>query len=241
VTNNGGFNWRRDELGHPVILPGTPPGYEGGRLERVDLATGKFERLYSRCGELALRGPNDLVFDRTGGIWFTDLGKRTERVRDLSVLYYARPDGSHIEAVHFGGLSFNGVGLSPDERTVYVADTLSARLWAYDTPEPGKVRAKGSGISPAAVVGSLPGEQMLDSLAVTEAGNVCVGTLLNGCVTTFTPNIGFEQFAMPDKHVTNICFGGPDRRDAFITMSGTGRVAKVRWQEPGLALNFATY
>ena len=103
------------------------------------------------------------------------------------------------------------------------------------------MRPKGGGISPARVAGSLPGEQMLDSLAVTQAGNVCVGTLVNGCVTTFQPDHGFEQFAMPDNHVTNICFGGADRRDAYITLSGTGRIAKVRWPEPGLALNFTAY
>jgi gluconolactonase len=39
--------------------------------------------------------------------------------------------------------------------------------------------------------------------------------------------------------VTNICFGGPDRRDAFITMSGVGQLIRMRWPEPGLKLNFS--
>ena len=241
VTNNGGFNWRRDDDGHPTILPGLPDSYEGGRIERVDLTDGSFERIYVDCDGFGLRGPNDLVFDRTGGIWFTDLGKRTPRVRDISGLYYARPDGSCIQSVHFGGLSFNGVGLSPDERTVYVADTLNARVWAYDSPTPGEVRPKGAGVSPAAVFGALPGEQMLDSLAVTEAGDVCVGTLINGGITTFRAGGAFSHLPLPDSHVTNICFGGPDRCDAFVTLSATGRIARLRWPEPGLALNFTTY
>lgn len=42
---------------------------------------------------------------------------------------------------------------------------------------------------------------------------------------------------MPEPVVTNICFGGPDMRTAFITLSGTGRLISMDWPEPGLKLN----
>ncbi len=48
--------------------------------------------------------------------------------------------------------------------------------------------------------------------------------------------VGFEP--MPDRYTTNLCFGGPDMRDAFITLSSSGRVVKARWPRPGLKLNF---
>ena len=73
ICNNGGFVWHREPGITRVI--GTPQDYSGGRIERVDLRTGKFERLYDRCGEHKLNGPNDLVFDRHGGFYFTDHGK----------------------------------------------------------------------------------------------------------------------------------------------------------------------
>jgi gluconolactonase len=38
---------------------------------------------------------------------------------------------------------------------------------------------------------------------------------------------------------TNICFGGADRRDAFVTLSQSGRLIRMRWPEPGLKLNFS--
>src|SRR5665213_1960359 len=73
ICNNGGFSWREDSLG---LRPnGEAPDYSGGRIERVDLKVGSVEILYDRTEKGLLRGPNDLVFDRHGGFWFTDRGK----------------------------------------------------------------------------------------------------------------------------------------------------------------------
>src|SRR5262249_9973965 len=74
------------ERGGGTIPTSLAPDYSGGRIERVDLATGKVERLYDTVGAHKLRGPNDLVFDKSGGFWFTDYGKDMERTRDRSGL-----------------------------------------------------------------------------------------------------------------------------------------------------------
>ena len=96
VCNNGGFEWH--EVGG-LTLPGNQPAdYSGGRIERVDLATGEVAELYRACGDHALRGPNDLVFDAHGGFWFTDHGKTRARDRDRGGIYWARPDGSERRA-----------------------------------------------------------------------------------------------------------------------------------------------
>ena len=56
--------------------PGEQPrDYSGGRIERVDLVSGAVTTLYTQCEGQPLRGPNDIVFDQTGGFWFTDHGK----------------------------------------------------------------------------------------------------------------------------------------------------------------------
>src|SRR5579862_950519 len=82
VVNNGGFEFLVDDQGRrrPTLQA---RDYSGGRLERVDLATGAVEILYRECNGNQLRGPNDLVCDAHGGIYFTDLGKR--RARDMDV------------------------------------------------------------------------------------------------------------------------------------------------------------
>ncbi len=222
VCNNGGLDLVKFQNARGR-------GHEG-RLERVDLSTGKFERLYDSCDGIALEAPNDIVFDVDGRIWFTDLGKTHDGIRTASGLFSALPDGSSITAINRHALSYNGVGLSPDGAHVYVADTHQARLWRYDR----KVEAQRAGW-----VATAPGPVGFDSLAVTEAGNICVATLYDGGITTITPNGRVSKLDIPgEPYVTNIAFGGADRRDAFVTLSQTGRLAKFRWDEPGLRLRY---
>ncbi len=116
------------------MMPGAPEPHEyiGGSIQRVDLVSGKVETVFDKCGEHPLKGPNDLVFDRHGGLWFTDLGKRRARDMDVGAFYYIKPGAKEIVEGGFGMLPANGIGLSPDENTVYVAETPTARLWAFD-------------------------------------------------------------------------------------------------------------
>ncbi|HTJ18899.1 MAG TPA: SMP-30/gluconolactonase/LRE family protein [Steroidobacteraceae bacterium] len=235
VCNNGGFEWR--EISGFLVPVRAAADYTTGRIERVDLATGRFERIYEKFDGERLGGPNDIVFDRTGGFWFTDIGKTFARHRDHSGLFYAHTDGSHLHRASYPAVSYNGVGLSPDEKVVYCNDTETQKLWAFDITEPGKL-APGTFGQRGRVVCTLPGHQLLDSLAVEENGNVCAATLLNGGITVFKPDGSFEHVALPDPMTTNICFGGADMRDAYITLSGTGKLVKTRWPRPGLKLNF---
>ena len=237
VCNNGGFKWieRPDRL---TVPHGVPADYAGGLIQRVDLKTGAVTHLYTECDGQALRGPNDLVFDRSGGFWFTDLGKTIGDSMQIGHLLYAKPDGSLIRRVRKGMISPNGVGLSPDGRTLYVAETHTSRLWAFEIAEPGEIEQPADLWSPGRVLGPLPGYQLLDSLAVEAGGKVCVATIVNGGITAFDIDGSTEHFPFPDPIVTNICFGGEDMRDAWVTASATGKLYKCRWPRPGLKLNF---
>jgi len=141
VCNNGGFNWIETPTGR--LLPGEEPdNYSGGRIEKVNLDTGQLEVLYSHCNGQPLRGPNDIVFDRTGGFWFTDHGKTRARERDRTGVFYARADGSKIQEVIFPLEGPNGIGLSPAEDELYVAETPTGRLWAYELEAPGRLKGE---------------------------------------------------------------------------------------------------
>ncbi len=238
VCNNGGFEWR--EEGGRLRPVGTPADYSGGRIERVDLRTGETRVLYTECGGHRLCGPNDIVFDRQGGFYFTDLGKSRKRDRDHGGVFYARPDGSGITEVVHPILTPNGIGLSPDERTLYVAETETGRLWAFDLTGPGTVaRAAFPSPNGGRLLYNQAGLQRYDSLAVDIDGNICVATLMTGHITVVSPGGGLvRQVAMPDVFTTNICFGGPGLRTAFITLSGIGQLASMPWPEAGLPLNF---
>jgi gluconolactonase len=238
VCNNGGFLWR---LEHNLLRPvGPPSDYSGGRIERIDPATGAVSVLYDHCGPHKLLGPNDIVFDGLGGFYFTDLGKARARDRDWGGVYYAKADGSGITEVVHPILTPNGIGLSPDGKSLYVAETETARLWAFDVKAPG-VLEKAPFPSPhgGRLLAGLGGFQRFDSLAVDAAGNICVATLVNGSVSVVAPSGGLiRQVPMPDLFCTNICFGGADLRTAYMTLSGTGQLVSMPWEGPGLRLAY---
>lgn len=238
VTNNGGFEYH--DMGGLLIPGHAPPDYDTGRLERVDLNTGKVERLYESIDGQRLSGPNDLVFDKAGAIWFTDLGKSYPRSLERGGLYYAKPDGALLREITIGGTGLNGVGLSPDESVVYAAETETGKLWAFDVSGEGQVAPGGLGAIGRHVF-TYPGHVYFDSLAMQADGAACVATILNGGITTIQPDGQFTHTPLPDPLVTNICFGGADMRDAYVTLSGTGKLAKLRWPAPGRKLNFNPY
>jgi gluconolactonase len=76
-------------------------------------------------------------------------------------------------------------------------------------------------------------------MAVDVAGNVCVATLVNGGITVIAPDGEvLEHVSTGDPLTTNLCFGGRERRTAFVTLSSTGRLVALEWPRPGLELAF---
>ena len=239
VCNNGGFKFvpRADGT---WVTAGTPDDYVTGRIERVDLQTGRFETVYDRIGDMKIRGPNDIAFDAHGGFWFTDPGKTRHRDWDRGSVCYARADGSMVREMVFPIHKPNGVGLSPDGKTLYVAETETARLWAWDLAGPGEFArpAVASATSPhgsrLVYAGSV--YQRFDSLAIEAGGNICIGTLDRGGITVINPNEGTAEFVpVPggDTHVTNLCFGGPQLDKAYVTLSHSGQLVEMDWPRRG--------
>jgi gluconolactonase len=238
VCNNGGFEW---SVVDGMTAPGPQPvNYIGGRIQRVDLDTGAVEDVYTECDGHPLRGPNDIVFDQHGGFYFTDLGKSRARDVDKAGIYYAMPDGSSIKNVVYGLDHANGIALSPDNGTLYAAETITGRLWSWEIDSPGVVQPGTTLLAPGTLLYDFPGYQLLDSMAVDGDGNICVATLVVGCVSVISPKGELvEKVEVPkwDIFVTNICFGGPDLRTAYITSSGHGLLYSMEWPRRGHRLN----
>ncbi len=237
VCNNGGLTFTEGPDGRLRPIGGAP-GHPDGCIQRVDLQTGAAEIIYDSCDGRPLRGPNDIVFDQSGGFWFTDLGKVHDRVIYRGSVYYARANGSLIREVIFPIFMPNGVGLSPDGSTLYVSETDTARLWSFPVTGEGQV-AKEHWPSPngGRLVWGAGGYRRFDSLAVEAGGNVCVATLIEGGITVCKPEGGLLEFyEAPEPYCTNICFGGDGHQTAFVTLSGTGRLLACDWPRPGLEL-----
>ncbi len=235
VCNNGGC-FSPVDLGG-LMLPGPfdPSRYIGGRIQRVDMATGAVTDLYTECDGHPLRAPNDIVFDTEGGFWFTDHGVREERTSDRTGIYYAKADGSSITEVIFPTDAPNGIGLSPAGDMVYYAETHTGRVFQRRIVKPGEVAPVAPLDFAAMLLCGLPGLSLLDSLAVDGAGNVCVATIAESAGVTVISPAGkvIEHVDTGDFLTTNICFGGDDLRTAYITCSSSGRLLATEWPRPG--------
>ena len=250
LCNNGGFAWYQHSGVWLPAAPGTGAGqsaeYVTGSIERLDLDTGELTVLYTACGGYRLCGPNDLVFDATGGMWFTDRGKLRPHDVDRVGVFYAAIDGSFSERVIFPLMGPNGIGLSPDGDTLYVAETPTGRLWAWDVTGPGRVDHR-SRRCPANTLGHF------DSLGVEADGTVVVAALNGGlCVVRPDGEISYVRvpgptprdtggvgyISVPAPLATNICWGGEDMTTAYVTEAGEGKLVAYEWPRPGLRLAF---
>ena len=209
-------------------------------------------------GQVGLQAPNDLVFDAHGGFYFTDLGKEYTRTADVTGIFYAQIDGSACtEVILKGGWPAgiggplnkpNGIALSPDGTKLYACETPTGRLWSWDVIGPGQLKqltvtsvTRGTTTSApeATLVYASPDSYGFDSMAVDGDGNICVATLGDGSlgaggITVVRPDGSRHSFlTFGDTFTTNIAFGGADGRDAYITLSGSGRLVKMRWHCAG--------
>lgn len=225
VCNDGGMAFATDaDIRYPSALAATN---DGGCLQRVDLATGTAEVVFTHCDGERIGSTNDIVFDETGSCYFVDTTR--------GALYYADPIGGWIKRV-MAGLDFpNGMGQSPDGSRLYVSETYSGRVLAWDVAEPGA-------LSNGWVLHASAEGHGWDGLAVDGAGNVCVANLARSGITVIAPDGAIRRhLRLPhtDPFVTNLCFGGPDGRTAYICSSGLGVLYTTRWPWPGLRLHFA--
>tara|TARA_B100000287_G_C20670414_1_gene793175 strand:+ start:3171 stop:4118 length:948 start_codon:yes stop_codon:yes gene_type:complete len=241
ICNNGGFEWdisKDKKFMRPILQSKT---YKNGRIEKVNLKSGKFQTLYDSCNDIPLNGPNDIVFDKKGNFWFTDLGKVRDRTMDRGAIYWAKADGSKIKEVIHPFMTPNGIGLSPDEKTLYVAETEGGKLYSYQIIGEGEVKKMDfpSSVNGGILMNIEGGLKRFDSLAVEKNGYVCVGTLVDGGISVISPSSGLVEFwSLDDPYITNICFGGDYFKTAFITASYQGMLLKANWHREGLKLNF---
>ncbi|NIB42467.1 SMP-30/gluconolactonase/LRE family protein [Pseudomaricurvus alkylphenolicus] len=240
ICNSGGWLHQKFDDGFYYTVGQSP---DNGWIEKVNLQTGEIQTLYDSCDGQPLRAPNDIVFDRAGGFYFTDHGKADSFKRDVTAVYYAAADGSGIREVIRPLLTPNGIGLSPDENILYVAETHSRRLWAFELAGTGEIEPvpRPASVNGGRLVAGLPDGFLLDSLAVDSAGHICVGSIGkgHGGVWDISPDGRCRTFfSMDDPFCTNICFGARDRDAAYVTCSGSGRLVSFKWPRPGASINF---
>lgn len=227
VADDGGMLFEQTEDGIRACVA-LAPGNRGGTVQRVDLHDGSVTTVATHSDGERIGTLNDIVFDTTGHYYVVDTSGNK--------IHYGNPATGDLRVVADDIAIPNGLGLSPDGNRAYVSETYSGDVYAYDVTSPGVLDNRRR-------LYTSDGQHGCDGLAVDGAGNVCVASLgpASG-ITVIGPDATVRtRFVtpVPDPYVTNICFGGPDLRTAYVCSAGRGLLYSVPWPWPGLRLNYA--
>lgn len=203
--------------------------YRNG-LMAVDVTSGAVRPFLERRNSERFKGVNDLVFDGAGNLYFTDQGQ-TGLHDPTGRLYRLRPNGQ-LELLLANVPSPNGVALSPDERVLYLGVTRGNQVWRVPLLEDGSV-------SKVSAFFTSYGPSGPDGLAVDETGRVIVANPGLGVAWVLNhraePEIVLRSCA--GMSLTNVAFGGPDRKTLYCTESVTGTVLRATLDQAGLPLH----
>ena len=242
VANGGGaMRWERH--GDQLISRGYLTNGYDARVERVHLTTGAIERVADAVDGVRVEALDDLVPDPRGGFWLTDIGRDGPRSRSYGGLSWMSADGRERRTAAFPLVNgANGIALSPDGSTLYATEFGAGRLWAWAVEGQGRLAHEPGQPHGGRLVWQAPDAQLLDSLAITAAGNLVVATQPSGVFSIVSPAGALvARVAMPEHHPTNLCFDPRDPTIAYATLSDTGRLARLRWSEPGIVPRYPSW
>jgi gluconolactonase len=222
--------WDGEPNGMKFLTPGELliTDYKNG-LVVLDIASGKLRPFLERRNSERFKGVNDLVFDARGNLYFTDQGQ-TGLQDPSGRVYRLAPDG-RLDMLLSNVPSPNGIVLSPDERFLFVAVTRGNCVWRMPLLADGSVSKAGQFFTSYGPSGP-------DGLAMDEEGRLLVAN----------PGLGYvwvlNRFAEPEivlkgprgASVTNLAFGGPDRKTVYCTDSTHGHVLMAQLDVAGRAL-----
>jgi sugar lactone lactonase YvrE len=168
---------------------------------------------------------NDGVCDSAGRFWVGSMAEDEEP--DLAALYRLDPDGT-LQTVVTGISLSNGIGWSPDERTMYYIDSPTQRVDVFDFDA-----ASGSLAGRRPFIEIPPEDGLPDGLAVDHEGALWVALFGGAKVRRYLPDGTLDrQVDLPTENVTACCLGGPDRRRLFITTASCQLPAERLAQQP---------
>ncbi len=196
----------------------------------LDPKTGRIEEFLTHCFSESFKGVNDLTFAKNGDLYFTDQGQTG--IHDPTGRVYRYTTDGRLECLITNGPSPNGIVLDPDDKVMFVAMTRANCMWHCPLKP-------GGGVSKAGVFALLPGIHGPDGLAMDEAGNLSAGHARPGIVWVFSA-IGEPLYRVQSKtkgsRMTNMAYGGADRKTLFIADSYQGVILAATMPVAGKVL-----
>lgn len=190
-------------------------------IMQLDPATGTVTPLLEEVRREGFKGTNDLIFAANGDLYFTDQGQTG--LQDASGrVFRLRADGQ-VDCLLANVPSPNGLVLSPDEKSLFVAATRANQIWRLPLHPDGSTSKVAAFIT---LSGGLAGP---DGVAIDEQGGLAVAHCGLGTVWLFD-RLGEPRYRIRSCEgisTTNLAFGGADNRSLFITESDTGTILRA--------------
>jgi len=201
----------------------------------ADPATGKITPFLVRIANERLRGPNDLAFAPNGDLYFTDQGN-SDYLRSHGRVVRVQASGE-AEILMENLPSPNGICISPSGDALYVALTRTNNVLKAPLEIPPGLLTT-SYVGTTGVFVQMSGGIGPDGMAVDEDGSLAVAHTGMGCVWLFS-NRGEPLYRVETcagQSISNLVYGGEDRRTLYITESSTGSVLRASMPTPGARL-----
>jgi gluconolactonase len=196
---------------------------ETNQLWRIDPAGAVTVVVKDYQGKL-LNGPNDIWISRTGEVYFTDpwykrpYWKRGPKEM-AECVYYLSADGTRLTRIIDDLKQPNGIIGTPDGKTLYVADIGAGKTYRYSIQPDGSLAGK-----------TLFCQLGSDGMTLDDRGNVY---LTGRGVSVYAPSGDkIRQIDVPEPWTANVCFGGKNRQDLFIT--ATKSLYRIKLQVKGV-------
>ncbi|MGI2295065.1 SMP-30/gluconolactonase/LRE family protein [Paenibacillus sp. GXUN7292] len=171
--------------------------------------------------EPSMNQPNDLAIMKNGALLASD----PDWDHGTGNIWLIAPDRT-VTLLDGECGTTNGIEISPDERILYVNESLQRRIWAYDLTADGAIANKRLLIQ--------YDDHLLDGMRCDTEGNLYVTRYGKGTVAKLSPD-GKElgEIMLKGKNVTNLTFGGPDGRTCYVTVADTGNIQCFEVDCPG--------
>ncbi|MEI7920817.1 MAG: SMP-30/gluconolactonase/LRE family protein [Planctomycetota bacterium] len=202
-----------DSKGRMIVAEGANTGGQR-RVTATDMKTGKFEVLADNYNGKKFNSPNDVAIDTNGRIFFSDPRYVSNEPRELDyeAVFRIDPNGK-VTRLETGAFKPNGVVVSPDGKTLYVADNGSRRrvLLACKLDKNGDT-------SPGKSIYDFGDGRGTDGMTITTDGRIVAtaGKDDQSGVWVFSPDGKLEGVIRTPEAATNCEFGGPEAKTLYI-------------------------
>ena len=193
--------------------------YTGHNILRIDPKTRKIDVF---AHEATMNQPNDIAMSKDGTLWASD----PDWAKSTGQVWRIDRNGKVTRVAKDMGTT-NGIEVSPDGHTLYVNESVQRKVWAFSIQKDGLLTGK-------RLLIEFPDFGM-DGMRSDVDGNLYIVRHGKGTVAVVSPEGKvLKEINVLGRMPTNICFGGPDGRTAYVTEVEQGRLVQFRTDRPGL-------